>query len=113
MIAPTAMTYFLFFGGNKDGAPRPIYDTFHGYACYLKQDTDRINEYNWRCKKFDDFKEACKFALQGHRTSPDGSVHKMPFKFVRISNWVPRAFHRRILKNELVMPIHTLFPDEE
>lgn len=112
MISTTAMTYFLFFGGNKD-TPKPIYDIFHGYSCYLKQDTDRVNEYNWKCKEFDDFKEACKFALQGHRNSPDGTITKMPFKFVRISKWMPHAFHRRILRHELALPIHTLFPDEQ
>ena len=106
------MTYFLFFGGNKD-TPKPIYDIFHGYACYLHKTPDVTNEYAWKCKQFDDFKEACKFALQGHRTCPDGTIQKMPFKFVRISSWVPRVFHRRILRHELALPIHTLFPDEE
>ncbi len=112
MIASTAMTYFLFFGGNKD-TPKPIYDIFHGYACYLNQEPDQTNVFAWKCKQFDDFKEACKFALQGHRTCPDGTIQKMPFKFVRISNWVPRAFHRRILRNELTIPVHTMFPNEQ
>jgi hypothetical protein len=112
MIAPTAITTYSLFFGNKD-KPRPVYDSFYGYACYLKQEPDVTNFFAWRCKEFDDFKEACKFALKGHRSCPDGTITKMPFKFVRISKWLPRAFHRRILKNELVMPIHTLFPDEE
>ncbi len=109
MIASTAMTYFLFSGGKKE----QVYDMFHGYACYLNQEPDQTNVFAWKCKQFDDFKEACKFALQGHRTCPDGTIQKMPFKFVRISGWVPRAFHRRILRHELAIPIHTLFPNEE
>ena len=106
MIVPTGITFHLLSHLNE---PRSSYDheSFHGYACYLKEDTDRINEYNWKCKLFDDFREATKFALQG-RTG----THKMPFKFVRVSFWVPPAFHRRILRHELALPVHKLFPDE-
>lgn len=105
------MTYFLFFGG-KDYNPKPV-DTFNGYACYLKQEPDQTNVFTWKCKEFDDFKKACKFALQGNRNSLDGTIQKMPFKFVRISSWMPHAFHRRILRHDLSLPIHTLFPDEQ
>jgi hypothetical protein len=105
MIASTGTTFYLLSQMNKTSSPKDYSSdhSFEGYACFLKAADDSRNA-DWKCKRFDDFRDATKFILQ--------KENKMPFKFVRISSWVPKVFHRRILKHELALNVHMLFPDE-
>ncbi len=69
------------------------------FACYLSK-----KDAAWKCKLFDDWKQACKFVLNEDRVA---------FRFIPVKSWVPKVFLRRYLKHKLTLPIHTFYDDDE
>jgi hypothetical protein len=68
------------------------------FACYLSK-----KDAAWKCKLFDDWKQACKYALNEDRVT---------FRFIPVMSWVPRPILRRYLKYKLTLPIHTFYSDD-
>lgn len=63
------------------------------FACYLSK-----KDSAWKCKLFDDWKQACKYVLNDD---------KVTFRFIPVKSWLPKPILNRYLKHKLTLPIHT------
>lgn len=100
-IATTAIAAYTVHRAFNSTRYSPSEDTpSPQFACYLTKQADE-----WKCKLFYNWKEACKFALNGG--------DRVAFKFVRVSPWLPKPILMSILKHNLSLPIHTIYDDND